>query len=172
MRLIPRFLRTFIALAVLAGLGSAIAAFVARGRLTSAGSATDHEVDVVAIYGARTFASASPAFRRANVTAWYGGGTLDLRAATLDPGGAQVTVRAIFGGFRLVLPAAWRVEVRTLAVLGGVGDGRRTDLIDPNGPVLTIDGLAVFGGIGIVSEAPDLDEARPEMALEGADAPT
>lgn len=171
MRLIPTFLRTFIVLGIVAGLTSAIAAFVAKGRLASSGSAEDAEVDLVAIYDASNFASTSPAFRRATVTAWYGGGTLDLRAATLDPAGARLTIRALFGGYRVVLPETWRVELELTAILGGVGDTRNADLANPDGPLLVIDGMAVFGGIGIVSNAPDLDEAEPEVALEGALAP-
>jgi hypothetical protein len=37
--------------------------------------------------------------------------------------------------------------------------------VDPNGPRLTIEGFALFGGIGVVSETPDLGPPRP-MTLD------
>ncbi|MCI0583120.1 MAG: hypothetical protein L0227_09565, partial [Chloroflexi bacterium] len=83
-----------------------------------------------------------------------------------DPAGATLTVRALFGGFRLVIPATWRVELATVGIFGGIGDARDRDRIDVDGPVLRIEGFAVFGGVGIVSEAPDLDDELLEMPAE------
>ena len=173
MRVIPTVLRTFIALTIVASIASAIAAFAAKGRMTSRGTAADDEVDLVVIYEAANFASTAPALRRAKVTTWYGGGTVDLRGATLDPAGATLTMKAIFGGLRLVVPEKWRVELKSVGIFGGVGDSRSQDLVDANGPLLTIDGFAIFGGIGIVSEAPDLDAATalPVEAAMGAATP-
>lgn len=166
MRLIGGLFRTFITLTVLGSIGSAIGAFYAKGRLTSKGEPGDDELDLVAIYEALDLRSHAPAFRRGSYTAWYGGGTLDLRGATLDPAGATLTIRAVFGGIRLVLPATWRVEVATLGIMGGIGDGRKKDLVDESGPVLRIEGFAVFGGVGIVSEAPDLDKETETLPIE------
>jgi len=166
MRVIGGILRTFLVLSVLAGIGSAIGAFYAKSRWLSKGEPADDELDLVAIYEGLDLASTAPALRRASYTAWYGGGTLDLRAATLDPAGATLTVRAIFGGFRLVIPATWRIELHTTGVFGGVGDGRPRDLIAAEGPVLRIDGFAIFGGVGIVSEAPDLENDTTEIGSE------
>ena len=163
MRSMGGAVRGFLALTLLAAVVSAVGAFIARGRMASLGGPEDDELDLVAIYDRLDFTSTAPALRRAAVTAWYGGGTLDLRGATLDPGGAVLTVRAAFGGYRLVIPETWRVELRTKGIFGGVGDGRKSDRIDPNSPGLTIDGFAVFGGIGIVAEAPDLDEPEARV---------
>lgn len=166
MRVIGGILRTFITLSILAAISSAIAAAVVKNRMliASKGEPEDDELDLVAIYEPRNLTSSATALRRASVTAWYGGGTLDLRGATLDPAGATLTLRAIFGGYRLVIPATWRVELDTVGVFGGIGDGRQKDLVDAEGPVLRIEGFAVFGGVGIVSEAPDIDEAAIEAA--------
>jgi hypothetical protein len=136
--------------------------------LLSKGEPDDNELDLVAIYEGLDLSSRAPALRRASYTAWYGGGTLDLRGATLDPAGATLTVRALFGGFRLVVPATWRVELATVGVFGGIGDARDRDGIDAGGPILRIEGFAVFGGVGIVSDAPDLDDSAIESP---ADAP-
>lgn len=66
------------------------------------------------------------------------------------------------------MPESWRVELHAVGAFRGIGDGRNRDRIDAAGPVLRIDGFAVFGSVGIVSEAPDLDEklstAEPAFA--------
>ncbi|HSO30016.1 MAG TPA: hypothetical protein VLS28_08925 [Candidatus Sulfomarinibacteraceae bacterium] len=158
MRLISILLRSVLVASIVAGLAAAIAALIAKGRMVSSGGPEDDELDLVAIYDGMEFASRAPALRRAAVTAWYGGGTLDLREATLDPAGAVLTVRAIFGGFELVIPETWRVELRARGIFGGIGDARKLDRIEPTGPLLTIEGFAVFGGVGIVSRAPVPEE--------------
>lgn len=159
MRPISILFRSVLVASVIAGLVAAVVAFIAKGRMASSGGPEDDELDLVAIYDGMEFASRAPALRRASVTAWYGGGTLDLRGATLDPAGAVLTVRAIFGGFELVIPEAWRVELRTRSIFGGFGDARKADRVAPTGPLLTIEGFAVFGGVGIVSRAPVPEEA-------------
>jgi hypothetical protein len=168
MRTIGSLIREFLGFAFVAAIGSAIAAYVAKGRLTSSGDPADDELDLVAIYEGLDLASTAPALRRASYTAWYGGGTLDLRGATLDPAGATLTVRAIFGGFRLVLPPTWPVELRMIGVFGGIGDARDREQVEPAGPRLTIEGFALFGGVGIVSEAPDME---PSLEVDPVPAP-
>lgn len=170
MRSIGGLVRNFVILTMLAAVVSAVGAFVAKGRMASRGGPIDDDVDVVAIYEGLDFSSAAPALRRVAITAWYGGGTLDLRGATLDPAGAVMTVRAIFGGYQLVVPDTWRVELRAKGIFGGIGDGRKPDRVDPGSPVLTIDGFALFGGVGIMSEAADLDKAET-LPVEPAPAP-
>lgn len=170
MRSIGGFVRNLVVFTVLAAIVSAVGAFVAKGRMVSRGGPNDDDIDLVAIYEGLDFSSTAPALRRVAITAWYGGGTLDLRGATLDPAGAVMTVRAIFGGCQLVVPDTWRVELHAKGVFGGIGDGRGADRIDPSSPVLTIDGFALFGGVGIMSEAADLDQAET-LPVEPAPAP-
>lgn len=157
-------LRTFFVLTLIVSIVSALAALIARGRMTPQGGPADDELDLVAIFEGMELASTAPALRRASVTTWYGGGSLDLRNATLDPAGAEITARAAFGGFRLVVPPTWRVETHGVGVFGGFGDARDRDLVDPEGPLLAIKGFALFGGVGVVSEAPDLDRVEPAVA--------
>ena len=167
-------LRTFFVLTLIVSIASALAAIVARGRMTSHGGPADDELDLVAIFEGMELASTAPALRRASVTTWYGGGSLDLRDATLDPAGAEIAARAVFGGFRLVVPPTWRVETHGIGIFGGFGDARNRGLVDPEGPLLTIRGFAFFGGVGVVSEAPDLDRVEPavtDAAPEATEAP-
>jgi len=165
MRPIRNLIAAFVGLTLVTAIASAIAALVAKDRLISRGGETDDEIDLVTIYTGRDFSSKAASFRGGSVLTWYGGGTVDLRGGTLDPAGATLKVRTIFGGFRLVVPETWRVEQRLIAMFGGVGDARDSSAVDELGPTLVLEGFALFGGIGIVSEAPDLDRAANHEPL-------
>ena len=171
MRTIRTLLRLFFGLALLGGLASALGAAYARGRIESRGDESDDEFDVVAIYAGQDFTSRAGALRRASVLSWYGGGTVDLRGASLDPAGATLTARSIFGGIRLVVPETWRVEHHVTGLFGGIGDARPAGRVDDALPVLRLEGFLLFGGVGIVAEAPDLDEQTAPAPAADAHAP-
>ncbi len=151
MRTIRSILGMTFGILILSSIISAVVAAVAKQRLASSGTETDDEFDLVTIFDGVDFASTAHAFRRGSVLTWYGGGQIDLRGATLDPGGVRLTLHALFGGVQLIVPATWRVEQRIVAILGGVGD-RRDATEDKTGPVLNLDGWAVFGGVDMTSE--------------------
>jgi hypothetical protein len=165
MRIIGWFMRTLVMFTVMAFAGALAVAFRLKGRLVPHGRPGDDEVELVAIFDQGDFTSTAKSLRRIDLTAMYGGGTLDLRLATLDPAGATLNARTIFGAYRVAVPGTWRVEPRGTGVFGGFGDARRREWVDPNGPRLTIEGFALFGGIGVVSETPDLGPPRP-MTLD------
>jgi hypothetical protein len=135
-----------------------------KGRRAVAQDPAADEVDLVATFSELDFRSTSGAFRGGSVTTWFGGGTLDLRDATLDPAGATLRVNALFGGGNLVVPEGWNVETRITPMFGGVGDGRARADRPADAPTLRLEGRAVFGGWGITSEPDD------EKELEGASA--
>ena len=112
------------------------------------------EVDLVASFGPLDYRSTASAFRGGRVETWFGGGTVDLRQATLDPMGATIEVNALFGGGNLVVPDDWQVETK-VAGIGGVGDGRTQRDRSPDAPRLRVEGVALFGGWGITSEPAD-----------------
>jgi hypothetical protein len=80
----------------------------------------------------------------------FGGGELDLREATLDPGGATLRARAIMCGGEVQLPDGWNVELTSKALLGGVGAHRPHATDDPTAPTLRIEARAIFGGFGVI----------------------
>jgi hypothetical protein len=125
------------------------------------------EIDLAAIFEGFELKSQAPSFRGGDMLLWYGGGVLDLREATLDPAGGKLTVRSIFGGMQLVIPASWPVRVHSRGIFGGVGSEATS--APETGPALEIDALSIFGGIGITIRGPSDDEtAAGEPADERA----
>jgi predicted membrane protein len=112
------------------------------------------EVDLVAAFAPLDFRSTSTAFRGGRVETWFGGGVVDLRDATLDPMGATIEVNALFGGGNLIVPEDWNVETHVTGI-GGAGDGRPARDRAPEAPTLRVEGMALFGGWGISSQAGD-----------------
>lgn len=108
------------------------------------------EVDLVASFGPLEFRSEAEHFKGGRVTTMFGGGSVDLRDATLDPEGATIHLNALFGGGNLVVPETWNVESKIIG-LGGVGDGRPKVERPADAPTLRLEGTAVFGGWGITS---------------------
>lgn len=140
----------------------AIAALQVKRRL---GPDTDESADVLvasAVFGPLAYRSSARRFRGGQLELWYGGGVLDLRDAVLDPGGATLHVRAVFGGGQILVPADWKV-VSAVRGLGGLSDVRPPRGHVAGAPELAIDGLLIFGGIAVMSE---LDEDGAEWLAE------
>lgn len=111
---------------------------------------TGERIDAFSLMGAARRTSASAAFLGGNVTAVMGGVEMDLRGATLAPGGAAVEAFTLWGGIEIIVPRGWRVTSRGVALLGGFDD--KTNPPDDgaaDGPVLVISGAAVMGGVEI-----------------------
>ena len=120
------------------------------------------DVALVAIFGPLAFASTARSFRGGTVDTWFGGGDIDLRDAVLDPAGADLTLRAVFGGGQIVVPESWRVTV-AMRGLGGVGDGRPADEEPTDGPELRIDATVLFGGYAITTAGPGRSAKRSSL---------
>ena len=151
MNVIGRLLAVVVGGFVLSAIGASIAAMAAKRRIVPLDDPEADEVRLVAIFEPIQFHSTAKTFRGGSLDCWYGGGVVDLRDATLDPAGARLEVRAIFGGAQLVVPDSWRVTTN-LRGPGGIGDARRQIERPVTAPLLVIDGLVVMGGFGITSE--------------------
>jgi hypothetical protein len=165
MKLIGRLIAIFSGLLMVISIGGAIVAVATRRRTVVVDAPDADEIHLAAVLGPLGFASTAAAFRGGTIDTIYGGGIVDLRGATLDPAGAALRVRAIFGGAQIVLPAEWRV-VTAVRGLGGVGDGRPSMEHPSDAPILRIEGLALFGGFGITSDVPDGAVEKLEAAME------
>jgi len=102
----------------------------------------------VAILGGFDRRLTARAFRRAEVTAFMGGGKLDLRDATPEDGTVIVDVFAVMGGVEIIVPPTWVVDVEVTPFMGGCDDKTRV----PAGPPaarLKIRGFVMMGGVDL-----------------------
>jgi predicted membrane protein len=146
-----RLIRATIGAFLLLIVAAAVGAVAARKRMVSVGTPESDEIGLVGIFDEASLTSTASSFRGGSMTDWFGGGDLDLRGATLDPDGARLTVRAIFGGGRIIVPDDWTVDVDVLPLFGGMSDTRETLEVRAGAPRLQIDGFVLFGGYAIVS---------------------
>jgi hypothetical protein len=131
----------------------AIAAAFAKRAIPSRGDEESDELQLVAVFDGIDLKNRSTAFRGGSLLAWFGGIALDLREAELADG-ARISINTFFGGVAIKTPPGWRIEGDVKSLFGGV----RTDTPgrdDPDAPVLTIEGLALLGGIALERAAPE-----------------
>jgi hypothetical protein len=129
----------------------AAAAFVRRA-VPSVGDEESDELRLVAVLNGIQLASRAKAFTGGSMLAWYGGIDVDLSEAELAPD-ARLSLHTLFGGIAIKTPPGWRVESELAAVAGGV-DTRTSSHDDPDAPVLTVTGTALFGGIAVGTRTP------------------
>jgi hypothetical protein len=121
--------------------------------LPSRGDEESDEVALVAALDGIQLRSKARAFRGGSMTSWLGGIAVDLREAELAPE-ANLRVHSLLGGIAIRVPTGWRVVSNVHALGGGVAlDVPEPD--DPDAPTLTLDGMAVLGGIAVGAKAID-----------------
>lgn len=124
-----------------------------RGHRVPTGAREEDVVRATAVFGGPKIASSSQRFEGAWLTAVFGGITLDLRHAKLDPAGSTVNATAAFGGIDIIVPRGWRITVRSTPILGGVEDKTDHAQVPAEGaPVLRVDAVAAFGGVTVKHE--------------------
>jgi hypothetical protein len=155
--------------------GAAVAAMSMKQRIVPKADPEAEEVLLAAIFEPIAFESKAMAFRGGRAELWFGGGLIDLRKATLDPAGARLEVRAVFGGCQLLVPDDWQVTTSVVGI-GGAGDGRPRITRASDAPHLTVEGIAFFGGLGISSDMPveaerSVRDAVARRQRKGQDSP-
>jgi predicted membrane protein len=106
-------------------------------------------VSAVAVLGGMDRRVTSSSFQGADVTAFMGGGKLDLREAVVPSGAeAVVDVTAMMGGFEVRVPETWNVIVDLIPFMGGYEDKTRHPP-DPSAPRLRVRGFVMMGGVEI-----------------------
>ena len=103
-------------------------------------------VSGIAIMGGFERRITSHEFRGGEITAFMGGGKLDLRDAMPAGGQAVINIFAMMGGFEIVVPETWRVISEVTPVMGGIEDKSRSSA-NPNAPCLIIRGFMMMGGL-------------------------
>lgn len=141
-------------------IGSQMVLHALRPRLgRSSGESTDR-ISIVTVMSGVKRASSSSRFRGAEITAFMGGGQLDLREAVIPPGEeATVDLYMMMGGFEIIVPRSWTVLTPIVPIMGGVDDKRLAPLSTeiqplPAGlapPRLLIRGTIIMAGVVIKS---------------------
>jgi predicted membrane protein len=93
----------------------------------------------------------SQAFRGGEVTAFMGGGKVDLREAAPAGGKAVIDVFAVMGGFEILVPETWAVVIEVVPFMGGVDDKTRPPKppLEGTSPTLVVRGFVMMGGVEI-----------------------
>ncbi|RSM57190.1 hypothetical protein DMH03_28495 [Amycolatopsis sp. WAC 01376] len=103
------------------------------------------------MFGGATTREQSRHLRHTDVSAIFGGSTLDLRQARIDEG-ATVDAFALFGGVKVLVPRGWRVSLGGLPFMGGLEDKTNgTGDLPADAPVLAVNGTAIFGGVEVTN---------------------
>ncbi|HKD33651.1 MAG TPA: hypothetical protein VKB73_09300 [Gaiellaceae bacterium] len=145
-----RLLRSLLVFKLGVWVGMMGAASVMKRALPSVGGADSDEVALTAILDGVDLKSQAKAFKGGSMLAWFGGIDADLREAELAPE-ARLSLNALWGGIKIETPPGWRVESNVKTLAGGV-DVPTAEEAD--GPVLTVEGMALFGGIQVSRSQP------------------
>jgi hypothetical protein len=141
------------------------AATFVRHTVPSRGDEDSDELDLVAVFDGIDLKSRATGFKGGSMLAWFGGITVDLREVELAAR-AQLSVNTFFGGIAIKTPPGWRIESKLKALVGGV-DAPAPNHDEPDSPVLTVTGSAIFGGIAVTAKAAMDDPARAAAAQNG-----
>lgn len=123
---------------------------IALGQFRS--TVTETKADLTsgtAVFGGVEKRNTSKAFTGGELTALFGGTTLDLRDAAVAEGPARIDATAMFGEVEIVVPRDWNVRLDVVPVLGGASDDRPRSEHDHDEIDLIVTGFAAFGGISI-----------------------
>ena len=151
LRFLAKLCGILVAASIAASIASAVAALNLKRQAPPRPDDAADEIDLVAVMDGAEYANRAPAFRGGRVICWYAGAGVDLREATLDPGGADLEVRTVFGGTRIVVAPGVPVDVSGPAIFSGISDMTAAPEAPAGAPALRITGFTVFGGLQIIA---------------------
>lgn len=109
---------------------------------------TGSKVSAVAVMGGFDRRITSKEFQDGEITAFMGGGKLDLREAAPAGGRAVLNLFALMGGFEIIVPETWSVILEVTPFMGGIEDNTRTPA-SPTAPRLVLRGFVMMSGVEI-----------------------
>jgi hypothetical protein len=130
-----------------------VAGIVLSRAFEGEGTASDDDFKLMAIMDGRAVTSEAGSLRTGTAIACMGGIDIDLRGATLDPGGAHIALKAFMGGIRLLVPATWKVYVDVDSRAGEI-EIKTSDpeSLDDDASRITVEAITRAGGILIATE--------------------
>lgn len=107
----------------------------------------------VALFGESKIQNRSEHLTHADVSAIFGGATLDLREAHIDDE-AAVDATALFGGVDVLVPEGWRVMMGGIPIFGGFEDKTKGQSDPaPGAPTLRVNATSIFGSVTVANKA-------------------
>ena len=94
--------------------------------------------------------------RQNTFVAALGSAVIDLREAMLGPGECRIQALAFMGSVEILVPPGLHVQCAGSAILGSFGEqpGDPSAPLDPDAPVVRIDGVAVLGSVEVECRRP------------------
>jgi hypothetical protein len=130
----------------------AVGAWIVVRSMTAAGPSgvadSSARLSALAVLGGVDRRVTAEGFQGADITAFMGGGKLDLREAKIAGPEAVVDILAVMGGFEIVTPETWHVIVDVVPLMGGYEDKTRHPA-DPSAPRLRLRGFVMMGGLEV-----------------------
>lgn len=123
--------------------------FGAQRRRKMASSGSDTTVNIVAVMGGVERQNSSSDFAGGDITAFMGGGRLDLRQARLASDEVELRFFVMWGGYDLRVPPDWDVSMEVLPLLGAAEDKRTHQEKRDDAPRLVLKGVVIMGGVEI-----------------------
>ncbi len=161
LRVVTRAFALFVALTTLFGMGSAAVAAVTKRRTETTKDPASNEPTAASVFAGERFESHAPALRGGRVITWFAGHDVDLRGATLDPSGATLNLRTMYGGTQVAIPEGWRVESHVRSLFGGTQVDVHDADLPADAPLLVLRGFSLFGGVRITT--------NPDASWSGQD---
>lgn len=106
-------------------------------------------VDAFALFSGTERRASGSGFEGANLTALFGGTTLDLRDVSPEDRPVRVNVTVLFGGAEIIAPREWNVRFDVLPILGAAEDERLRGESDHDETDLVVTGFVAFGGVSL-----------------------
>jgi hypothetical protein len=130
----------------------AVGAWIVVRSMTAAGPSgvadSSARLSALAVLGGVDRRVTAEGFQGADITAFMGGGKLDLREAKIAGPEAVVDILAVMGGFEIITPETWHVIVDVVPLMGGYEDKTRHPA-DPSAPRLRLRGFVMMGGLEV-----------------------
>ena len=115
---------------------------------SSAASRVDDNEVMINVFGGNTRKGAWDVPRAIRIISVFGGAELDFTDARFTTDTTYITVFCLFGGVNLRVRDGMRTISKAICIFGGV-DNRAGPTMDPNAPLLIVEGAAIFGGVDI-----------------------
>lgn len=105
--------------------------------------------------------------RRNTFVAAMGSAVVDLREAMLGPGECRIQAMTFMGSVEILVPPGLHVECAGSAILGSFGEqpGDTPIVLDPDAPVVRVDGLAVLGSVEVECRLPGESKKQARRRL-------